>query len=79
MVDTPFTTSPLPQTGGYNFLPIGGYWLAEADDVRKFRQHARNIVDYALGDRLNTIEKALDVLLPGLPQWDAEDKFHIFL
>ncbi|MCJ1341130.1 hypothetical protein MMC09_006426 [Bachmanniomyces sp. S44760] len=49
----------------FNMSHIGTYPFTNREDIRRFRDAAKNIVDYGLDKRLPNVRKALGVLLPG--------------
>ncbi len=50
------------------------YSFKKAQDVRAFRAGVRNIIDHALAERLDMVQKALKELAPLLHCWDQESK-----
>ena len=49
--------------GTYYLERIHRYNFDRPDDIQKFQQHTKNIVDWGLGTRLEKIKRALDVIL----------------
>ena len=58
----------------YMMSEVRGYWMKKPDDLKAFRRHAKNIIDYGLGTRLPKIKAALEDLLPIVETWQAEDR-----
>lgn len=59
--------------GRFASSPVGFYNFQQPNDVKKFRNSVRNIIDHGLDERMNSIKAALNELFPGLSTWDAED------
>ncbi|KAI9886543.1 MAG: hypothetical protein M1823_001654 [Watsoniomyces obsoletus] len=53
---------------------IESFSFQKAEDVRAFRGGVRNIIDYALAERLDRVKDALKQLSPLLHRWDQEAK-----
>ena len=62
--------------GSSRFLSseVDNFSFRKLNDLRQFRACVRNIIEYGIDKRLDTIKKALADCLSLIPQWDKEDR-----
>ncbi|KAF7502366.1 hypothetical protein GJ744_005987 [Endocarpon pusillum] len=64
----------LGEDGRFMMSEIDYFRFKRPDDIRGFRAKVRNIIEFGLGDRLDTIKGALMELFPQVERWEDEDR-----
>lgn len=55
----------------FRMEPVEKVFMSAVGDLRKMRQFLHNYVDYAMGERLNSIKQALPAFWPNRPKREA--------